>query len=139
MIIIDSSVFLAATMPDEASDLAYAVLVQPRQVETVVPSHFHLEVANALTVNLRRGRLNLTERTQILGHLALMSCEIETPGFMQATFLADQYALTLYDSAYLELAVRLNCPLATFDKKLAAAAAALGLLHPAIASSGLTA
>ena len=36
--------------------------------------------------------------------------------------LATQYRLTAYDAAYLWLAVQLNAPLATFDKKLGEAA-----------------
>ena len=41
--------------------------------------------------------------------------------------LADRHRLTLYDAAYLELALRLNLPLATLDQALRDAAAALGL------------
>ena len=36
--------------------------------------------------------------------------------------LADRYGLTVYDALYLELAQRLGRPLATFDRKLIAAA-----------------
>jgi predicted nucleic acid-binding protein len=139
MLVIDSSIFLAATMPDESSSLAYAILDQVKQNDAIVPNHFHLEVANALTINLRRGRLDLIERAQILAHLDQMPCEVEIPNLLLATMLADQYVLTLYDAAYLEIAQRLSCSLATFDKKLATATATLGLLHPTIASTGLTA
>jgi predicted nucleic acid-binding protein len=41
--------------------------------------------------------------------------------------LSDRYGLTIYDACYLELAQRLNLPLATLDKELRAAASALGL------------
>ena len=47
---------------------------------------------------------------------------------MNATFLmAVKHALTLYDAAYLELALRLRLPLATFDKALCRAAEAEGV------------
>ncbi len=39
--------------------------------------------------------------------------------------LADRHALTLYDAAYLELAQRLDLPLATLDADLRRAAKAL--------------
>jgi predicted nucleic acid-binding protein len=38
--------------------------------------------------------------------------------------LARDYRLTAYDAAYLELAIRRNAPLATFDAKLRKAAKA---------------
>jgi predicted nucleic acid-binding protein len=41
--------------------------------------------------------------------------------------LARQYKLTAYDAAYLELAQRLNIPLATLDKALLLAAPAAGM------------
>lgn len=44
--------------------------------------------------------------------------------------IAAQYQLTVYDAAYLELALRLRAPLATSDKALAAAAKAAKVPRP---------
>ncbi|HAH09663.1 MAG TPA: hypothetical protein DCL54_06010 [Alphaproteobacteria bacterium] len=41
--------------------------------------------------------------------------------------LAQKYTLTVYDAAYLEMAMRLGCGLATLDKALRAAAKQAGL------------
>jgi predicted nucleic acid-binding protein len=41
--------------------------------------------------------------------------------------LAERFALSAYDAAYLELAQRHRLPLATLDRELRAAASALGL------------
>jgi predicted nucleic acid-binding protein len=41
--------------------------------------------------------------------------------------LATEAQLTVYDSIYLELAIRYEVPLATYDKKLAKAAIKLGI------------
>ena len=41
--------------------------------------------------------------------------------------LCDRHKLTAYDAAYLELAMRLRIPIATLDKRLAAAAIAEGV------------
>lgn len=41
--------------------------------------------------------------------------------------LARQHGLSIYDAAYLELALRLGAPLATLDTELRATAKALGL------------
>ena len=48
-----------------------------------------------------------------------------------ATFrLAERSGLTLYDAAYLELAQRLNLPLATLDQELRTAGSTLGVALP---------
>jgi predicted nucleic acid-binding protein len=41
--------------------------------------------------------------------------------------IADRFRLTVYDAAYLELALRRGLPLATLDDELCTAAAALGV------------
>lgn len=46
----------------------------------------------------------------------------------EAVELARRFKLSIYDSAYLELAFRLDAPLATLDKALIAAATQLGRL-----------
>ena len=43
--------------------------------------------------------------------------------------LAREHAMTTYDAAYLELAQRMGCPLATQDKVLRTAARKLGLAY----------
>jgi len=49
------------------------------------------------------------------------------PGCCRMMSFATRYSLSAYDAAYLELADRLQCPLLTFDAKLLAAAAQIGL------------
>ena len=46
---------------------------------------------------------------------------------MAAMELANRHGLSFYDSMYLELALRRQLPLATFDRRLARAARAEGL------------
>jgi predicted nucleic acid-binding protein len=41
--------------------------------------------------------------------------------------LADRFRLTLYEAAYVELALRRRLPLATLDEEMRSAGAALGL------------
>ncbi len=41
--------------------------------------------------------------------------------------LAERYELSVYDAAYLELAIRLALPLASLDKRLRAAAVSAGV------------
>ncbi len=90
-----------------------------------------LEVANILLTAEKRGRLNATKRREIaraLGDLGV----IEQPQPQDVIFgdvleLASAHRLSSYDAAYLELAKRLQLPLATLDKALREASIAEGV------------
>jgi predicted nucleic acid-binding protein len=58
-----------------------------------------------------------------------VTINVETAGraWAATSRLAAMHRLTIYDAAYLELAQRLNLPLATLDRELRAAAGALGI------------
>jgi predicted nucleic acid-binding protein len=112
-----------------------AVLDVMRQVETdiaYVPSSlWKLEVANSLTVAVRRKRMDVKKRDICLDSLYQLNIQFDN-GSQQHAWnntlqLADQFDLTLYDATYLELAQRLVLPLASLDKDLRAAADALGI------------
>jgi predicted nucleic acid-binding protein len=70
-------------------------------------------------------------RDRALIHLARLpiaiDAETDAHAWTTTLQLADSFQLTLYDAAYLELALRLGLPLATLDSALRPAAAALGL------------
>ncbi len=93
-----------------------------------VPSLWWLEVANVLQMGVRRNRFPISERD---GHLrdlakfALRTDEGTTENAWTRTLaLSDRHNLTVYDAAYLELALRRGLPLATLDRELRQAAAA---------------
>jgi predicted nucleic acid-binding protein len=79
----------------------------------------------------RRGRLDATRRRQLGGFLRDLPINLDPDTASQAwtatALLAERYRLTLYDAAYLELAQRLDLPLATLDQELRAVAGALGV------------
>ena len=58
-----------------------------------------------------------------------MNIDVETArrAWAATSQLAARFKLTLCDAAYLELAQRLNLPLATLDKELRVAGRALGI------------
>jgi predicted nucleic acid-binding protein len=70
-------------------------------------------------------------RQNRVGFLRGLPITIDTETTAQAwtatNRLAERYRLTLYDATYLELAQRLDLPLATLDAELRAAASALGV------------
>jgi len=96
-----------------------------------VPSQWHLEVANRLTVAMRRKRVTAEFRIAALADLASLDIRVD-PQTGGSTWtgtlgMADRFGNFLYDAAYLELAIRRNLPLATFDTKLAGAALQCGI------------
>jgi predicted nucleic acid-binding protein len=95
-----------------------------------VPALWRLEVANSLTIAVRRGRIDAEFRRAALDDLAMLEIttdnQTDTHAWAETLQLADRFRLTLHD-AYLELAHRRGVPLATLDEDLSAAALALGL------------
>ena len=96
-----------------------------------MPALWRLEVANSLTIAVRRGRIDAEFRRAALYDLALLDIRTDnhtdTHAWAETLLLADRFRLTMYAAAYLELAHRRGVPLATLDEDLSAAALALGL------------
>lgn len=91
-----------------------------------VPSLWPLEIANALLHLQRRRKLTITEVDAALGLLRMLPVEIDhlaaASVFSSVIEIARTEGLTLYDAAYLDLAARLDLPLACKDTALRAAA-----------------
>ena len=126
-VVIDSSLTLTWFFEDERTDATLALLNRIQQSGAVVPSLWRLEVANALQMGIRRGRIDAAYRDASLLDLSALDITVDADGndFAWSTTLqlADRFRLTLYDAAYLELAQRLGLPLATLDRALRVAAA----------------
>ncbi len=127
-LVIDSSMTLAWYFEDEKTDECTAVLHQVVREGAVVPPLWWLEVANGLQVAVRRRRIDAAYRDISLRDLQRLSVRIEPGSNRQAwpaiLNLSDRFRLTIYDAAYLELALRRGLPLATLDGELIQAARA---------------
>jgi predicted nucleic acid-binding protein len=131
-LVLDGSTTLALLLHDERSPYtvrAYEVLESGRLV--YVPSLWWLETANGLLMAERRKRISqveISELVQVLHAMAVITDEETASRSATETFsLARQYGLTIYDAAYLELAIRRDSTLATVDKALAKASVAAGV------------
>lgn len=121
--------WLFADEGDEGSDAVLNMLVAE---EAIVPAFWPLEIANALLAGERRGRV---ARSDSVGFIELLDAlpitsdvqTFERP-FRDILPLSREEGLSVYDGAYLELALRLQVPLATKDARLAKAAGHLGLI-----------
>jgi predicted nucleic acid-binding protein len=129
----DTSVSMAWCFEDETNPYSEALLAMlEANEEALVPSLWPLEVANALIKAKQRGRVTETQIIGFLEDLGEFAIRVDTQGIGRALtevrFPAEQYRLTSYDAAYLELAMRTGVPLATVDGDLLEAALAAGVL-----------
>lgn len=129
--VLDCSVAATWCFEDEVSAYAEAVLDRLNRASAVVPSLWRLETANVLVIAERRGRLTRAKAMQLAEVLlslpVILDSECVSRGLDSVLDLARDYGLTTYDAAYLELALRLNLPLATLDQPLIKAARAAGV------------
>lgn len=123
MIVLDASVAVKWYVPEQHSDEADALLESPDQL--LAPELIRIEVTSALVRKARVGHLPPTRVRELLvlwakawtnGTLLLASDEVDLPA---ATELALDLAHPLQDCVYLALAMRLNAPLITADRRFA--------------------
>lgn len=130
-LVLDSSATLAWIYADETTAAIRQVFDRVAQEGAIVPALWRLEVANSLTMGLRRGRIDIDFRNSTLADLAILNVTTDpftnALAWTQTLMLADRFRLTLYDAAYLELAWRRALPLASLDHQLCDAAARLGV------------
>lgn len=129
--IVDSSVTLSWCFTDEADAYAEASLRALRAAEARTTSLWPFEVANGLLMGERRGRLTPADTQRALADLAALPIHVEltTPerALREGLLLARQEGLTVYDAAYLDLALREGLPIATLDRQMREAARRLGV------------
>ncbi|QJU59363.1 type II toxin-antitoxin system VapC family toxin [Sphingomonas sp. AP4-R1] len=125
-IVLDASMTLTWLFEDERTPAAYDVMMRVVDEGAVVPSLWRLEVANTLRTAIRRGRCDEDFVTKTLVQLSRMMIKVDEEtdqhAWSSTRALSSEEGLTLYDAAYLELALRAALPLATCDRELIAAA-----------------
>lgn len=129
--VVDCSVAASWCLQDEASAATDAILERVRDEGGLAPALWNWEIANVLAVAVRRGRMKAADAAANLADLALLPITLDADAPARAwreTFLlAQAHKLTVYDAAYLELALRTGLELASKDAELLNAARALGV------------
>jgi len=122
--VLDASIS-AAWAFDEVSAAASQARRRMRRESALAPSLWWFEMRNALIQGERRGRFTETRSARFLRFISRLAITLDrAPDEGRVLALARRHRLTVYDAAYLELAVREALPLATLDAELAAAAQA---------------
>lgn len=124
--VVDTSIVMSWCFEDEENSYAEDVLESLEFAQALVPAIWPLEVGNVLLVAERKKRLS---QAAVVRFLALLdglpiTVEQETRERMlkEIVSLAREHGLSTYDASCLDLATRLDLPLATQDTSLAKAA-----------------
>lgn len=129
--VLDASVAVAWCFEDERDALGDAVLEALREDSALVPAIWPFEVANALLVAERRGRLTRSDLARFAQLLASLPIEIErraAEGIFDSVLHTPQAQnLSVYDAAYVDLAMRSGLPIASLDERVRVASEAVGV------------
>lgn len=134
LVVIDTSMALAWLFErQQSSDIERAnrLLVACGEASWWIPGLWHLQVSNALLVAKRRSLLPQAESDRFLARLSILPFLTDSDPVAERSTrilaLARSHGLSSYDATYLELAQRLGAALASFDRQLNPAAAAIGV------------
>lgn len=126
--VLDASIVATWALRDEdhpKADLAFRELGGG---SAIAPEILWYEVRNILVSNERRGRITPEDCLRFLESLEHLSISMDARSESSAVMaMARRHTLTVYDAAYLTLAVQEQLPLATLDKALQNAAVAAGV------------
>jgi len=129
--VVDASVIFAWQFPDEESEVVDQIVDMFMDRTAWVPAHWHAEIANGFAIAVRRKRLTRDYRQGALTRIADLPIRTDPDStaalWHETQNLCDEYQLSAYDAAYLELARRRRIPLATLDKAMNRVADALGI------------
>lgn len=129
--VLDCSITVAWCFHDEKNPYADAVAARFPAVQAFVPSLWPLEVGNAFLMGERRKRCTQADTASWLAFLGPLPITVDDETTARAwsdvLSLARAHNLSVYDAAYLELALRRGLPLASLDDRLEAAANAVGV------------
>ena len=125
--VLDASVAGAWLFEEQQSKGAIQFRNQALGAVAIIPQLFRYEIANLILNNTRKNENKAREAAFKFLESISVVVDFKTPTYLDLVELATEAQLTVYDSIYLELAIRYEVPLATYDKKLAKAAIKLGI------------
>lgn len=127
--VIDNSVVSGWYLESQATPYTEAIAERLLEDRAVVPALWELELTNVLRTACLRQRMTADKAQQVLARLARLPITVDRIGVPPPELLALtlRFGLSSYDAAYLELALRLQVPVATVDVALKGAAMASGV------------
>jgi predicted nucleic acid-binding protein len=127
--VIDNSVVCGWFLANQSTDYTEAIAQRLLGDTAIAPALWSLELANVLRSACKRGAMIASQAREVAEQIAVLPIAVDAqpPAIQAVLSLALRYDLSSYDAAYLELALRLQLPIATQDAALAEAAMAAGV------------
>ena len=126
--VVDNSVVCGWFIENQASPYSEVIAQRLQDDRAHAPGVWELELANVLRTACLKQRMNAEKAQGVLAQIATLPIDVDRQGATPASLLALalRFGLSSYDAAYLELALRLQLPLATTDAALREAALTSG-------------
>lgn len=126
--VIDASVVASWAFPDEGGTAAQAAYDLLGEEPAIAPALIWHESHNVLLTGEKRGRITPSQTAAFLKLVALLPITADhEPDETAVLALARDHNLSVYDAAYLELALRKGVALASLDTALVQASAKAGV------------
>lgn len=127
--VVDNSVVTGWALSQQSTAYTVAVLGRLETVTAHVPPIWELEFTNVLRNHCHRAKLESHAAYALLEGISSLGLIVERSivPMSELLALALRHRISTYDAAYLDLALRLQCPLATQDAALRDAAWACGV------------
>jgi len=127
--VLDNSVVSGWFLENQANAYTESVATLLLDDRAIVPSVWELELTNVLRTACVRRRMNAQAAQAVLTQIGLLPIEVDRQPVLRSEVLALalRFGLSTYDAAYLEVALRLQLPVASLDSALRDAAAASGV------------
>lgn len=129
-VVVDASFALAYLLDESGTPAARAAVAlwSGSSANLLVPSHFWIEVTNALVRRRALSPADVVAEFVDLDDLGLTTIEPDRPLLLLAIDQMVRSGLSAYDAIYLALALSTDARLATLDRRLAEAAGDVGIL-----------
>ena len=127
--VLDNSVVCGWLLQAQATEYSESVSRLMAKERAIAPALLTWEYTNVLRTACKRGRLTAQDAQQAIAWLKRLPIDTDTsaPDAGMLLSLALRHDLSSYDAVYLELALRLQLPIATADSDLASAARVAGV------------
>jgi predicted nucleic acid-binding protein len=126
LIVVDASLMIGWLLREPEAQIGRSIRQTLPERTLIVPSHWPLEIANALRTNVRRKRIDAAHLDDIAAQLSLFDIVVEHIGEIEYVTPLVRFALdeelTAHAAAYVALAKRMDAPLATLDADMRSAA-----------------
>ena len=127
--VLDNSVVAGWFLQNQATVYSEAIAQRLRDDTAHVPAVWELEFTNVLRTCCLRQRMNAQHAQAVVVQIGALPITVDRHPVARSELLALalRFGLSSYDAAYLELALRLQCPVASQDEAMRFAAMAAGV------------